>query len=219
MMPRGYMATLKTTLVAEGSPRSPPLPKQTEQRGVTHTISFVTRSLVTKLPQRFPTEEASTEDAPPSLAASTTSSCSALGSDVEAAGDGDMLGARREIEFEFAHRRGGRGRGRDANLVRRFQFRERLLARDGAHAALQLGRSDETAAWSESIRTIRGITCNHMPSATIRGSHTQSHAITCHQRSSSHLSMRIGSILYCNGTGLLYCVSTAGTHSAGPKGG
>jgi hypothetical protein len=54
MMPRGYMlATLKTTLVAEGSP-SPPLPKQTEQRGVTHTISFVTRSLVTKLPQRVP---------------------------------------------------------------------------------------------------------------------------------------------------------------------
>ena len=211
------LATLKTTLVAEGSP-SPPLPKQTEQRGVTHTISFVTRSLVTKLPQRFPTGEASTEAAPP-LAASTTSSCSALGSDVEAAGDGDMLGARREIEFEFAHRRGGRGRGRDANLVRRFQFRERLLARDGAHAALQLGRSDETAAWSESIRTIRGITCNHMPSATIRGSHTQSHAITCHQRNSSHLSMRIGSILYCSGTGLLYCVSTAGTHSAGPKGG
>ena len=103
------MLTLKTTLVAEGSP-SPPLPKQTEQRGVTHTISFVTRSLVTKLPQRFPTGEASTEAAPP-LAASTTSSCSALGSDVEAAGDGDMLGARREIEFEFAHRRGGRGGG------------------------------------------------------------------------------------------------------------
>jgi len=86
-------------------------------------------------------------------------------------------------------------------------------------------------SWGEAMKPLRGaraserseashaITCNHMPTATIRGSHTQSHAITCHQRNSSHLSMRIGSILYCSGTGLLYCVSTAGTHSAGPKGG
>lgn len=86
------MATLKTALIAEGSP-NPPLPKQRAAWCYAHH-QFRHVELGHEASTEVSTGDASTGDAPP-LAASTTSLCSALGSDVEAAGDGDMLGARR----------------------------------------------------------------------------------------------------------------------------